>query len=55
MKTAILGLAVGLLAGCVCAEEPAKAENAPLKVLMIGNSFSVQMVKSMPPTALAPI
>lgn len=51
MKTAILGLAVGLLAGCVCADEPAKAENSPLKVLMIGNSFSVQMVKSMPPVA----
>lgn len=51
MKTAILGLAVGLAAGFACAEEPAKAEKAPLKVLMIGNSFSVQMVKSMPPVA----
>ena len=48
MKRMILGLTVGALLLNARAEEPTKA---PLKVLMIGNSFSVQMVKSMPPVA----
>ena len=45
--------ALALSAGLVFADEPAKAvaENAPLKILMIGNSFSVQMVKHLPPVA----
>ena len=45
--------ALVLGAGIALAEEPVKtkAEQAPLKVLMIGNSFSVQMVRAMPPIA----
>ena len=50
-KTLMVALAFG--AGMVLADEPAKAEaeKAPLKILMIGNSFSVQMVKHLPPVA----
>ena len=53
MKTAVCGLVAGIVAGIALAEEPVKtkAEQAPLKVLMIGNSFSVQMVKHLPPVA----
>ena len=50
-KTVMVALALGM--GIAFAEEPAKSgtEKAPLKILMIGNSFSVQMVKHLPPVA----
>ena len=50
-RTVMAVLALG--AGVALADEPAKteAEKAPLKILMIGNSFSVQMVAHLPPVA----
>ena len=50
-KTAVMALALG--AGVALAAEPARPEaaRAPLRVLMIGNSFSVQMVRHLPPVA----
>jgi len=54
MKNVKLVAAAAIAAGMAFAhaEEAAKpAEAKPLKVLMIGNSFSVQMVTSMPPIA----
>lgn len=52
MKMAVsLALAACASLTTLAEEAPADAKKAPLKVLMIGNSFSVQMVKSMPPIA----
>ena len=60
MKRLAMLMAAGLLlAGCgtgtkvVCDRDELRAERvaAPLKILMIGNSFSVQMVEHLPPVA----
>jgi len=53
MKSKVM-MTVGaaVMSACVaCASDGAPQKKEPLKVLMIGNSFSVQMVKSMPPVA----
>jgi len=53
MKICRLALAVATLSSALAAIASDETPNKPkaLKILMIGNSFSVQMVKSMPPIA----
>ena len=52
MKSALKGLCVAVsLAAAWAAEADKGTEKPPLKVLMIGNSFSMKMVKHLPPVA----
>lgn len=52
MKIGKMMIMALMAAVCGCAsDESARQETRGLKVLMIGNSFSVQMVKAMPPIA----